>query len=567
MNSNKLIKLIAAVAVTVGLGLAEAQAAPKYWDTTAGAGNGVGGSGTLSAQTTALFSNTATGDATLSAAATTDDGIFQGTPGTVTFGSNFTLASAAFNVTGYTLTTSGTSTRVFTAPITLANNVTLSLSPIAAAALTIGSVTGGTGSALRVGGTTAAATDTIRINLLNGSTIAASAPITIATTGTTGVAGFVSTGANATINADITNNSAVATMIGATSGNAITLGGALRGSAAVQFSAGSSGGAGTINLNAASTYTGETRFNGTASGAVKLGVDDALPTTTALILGFSSGNGQKLDLNGHNQTVASLASNTGGTGSITSSAAGTGTDTLTINGAASTTFALAITDGATRKVGLALAATNTGSLALTGANTYAGGTNVNGGTLLANNSSGSATGSGPVTVNNSGTLGGIGAISGATTINGGGRITGATAGTIGALTLQNNVTFSGASGSSLATYFVDLASGANNSDRLLIGGGLNLGSFDQIQFNGTADGTSSYNLATYTSVSGIFDVETALPAGYQLVYGTTSLDLVPVPEPATWLAAALAVAALAFHQRRRWITLLRSHRGKTAPGL
>ncbi|MBT3878845.1 MAG: PEP-CTERM sorting domain-containing protein [Candidatus Scalindua sp.] len=63
-----------------------------------------------------------------------------------------------------------------------------------------------------------------------------------------------------------------------------------------------------------------------------------------------------------------------------------------------------------------------GSLALTNANTYLGMTTVNSGTLLVNNSSGSATGTGAVVVNSGATLGGNGFIDGPVTINSGGAI-------------------------------------------------------------------------------------------------------------------------------------------------
>jgi autotransporter-associated beta strand protein len=181
------------------------------------------------------------------------------------------------------------------------------------------------------------------------------------------------------------------------------------------------------------------------------------------------------------------------------------------------------------------------TLTMTGASSYDGATTINAGTLLANNGSGSATGTAAVSVNNSGTLGGTGTISGAIIINSGGRITGADAGSIGALTLQSNVTFSGASGN-LATYFVDIGVGANNSDRLTVGGSLSLtDSFDQILFNGTPDGTSNYILATATGgITGTFDSGTA-PAGYQFVYGANEIDLVAVPEPSTWVGGFLAV--------------------------
>ncbi len=64
----------------------------------------------------------------------------------------------------------------------------------------------------------------------------------------------------------------------------------------------------------------------------------------------------------------------------------------------------------------------TGTLTLTGANTYSGGTTISGGTLLANNTSGSATGTGVVTVNSGGTLGGSGSVVGTVTVNSGGTV-------------------------------------------------------------------------------------------------------------------------------------------------
>jgi fibronectin-binding autotransporter adhesin len=55
---------------------------------------------------------------------------------------------------------------------------------------------------------------------------------------------------------------------------------------------------------------------------------------------------------------------------------------------------------------------DTGSWTLSDANTYSGGTTVNSGELLVNNTTGSGTGSGPVQVNSPGEFGGTGAISG-----------------------------------------------------------------------------------------------------------------------------------------------------------
>jgi autotransporter-associated beta strand protein len=85
---------------------------------------------------------------------------------------------------------------------------------------------------------------------------------------------------------------------------------------------------------------------------------------------------------------------------------------------AATTFT--ITSGINGAGGL----TKTGGakLTLTGANNYGGGTAVDNGTLLANNTTGSGTGSGGVTVNSGGVFGGTGSISGAVTVNAGGTL-------------------------------------------------------------------------------------------------------------------------------------------------
>ena len=75
---------------------------------------------------------------------------------------------------------------------------------------------------------------------------------------------------------------------------------------------------------------------------------------------------------------------------------------------------------------------------------------------------------------------------------------------------------------------------------------------------------TTYVLATYSSVSGTFDMVTGLPSGYQLIYGATELDLAPVPEVSTWLSGALAFAGIGFMQRRRLFKSEASSAGRTA---
>ena len=62
----------------------------------------------------------------------------------------------------------------------------------------------------------------------------------------------------------------------------------------------------------------------------------------------------------------------------------------------------------------------TGVWTLTNANTYTGGTTINGGTIMVNNTTGSGLGTGAVTVNSGGTLAGTGIVTGAITVNDGG---------------------------------------------------------------------------------------------------------------------------------------------------
>lgn len=192
---------------------------------------------------------------------------------------------------------------------------------------------------------------------------------------------------------------------------------------------------------------------------------------------------------------------------------------------------------------------------LSGANTYSGGTTVTSGTLLANNTAGSATGTGGVTVSAGATLGGNGRINAGNssiTINSKGRLApGSAASSVGALTLT---------ASSLAlqgTLAVDLSGSVG--DLLALTGALDLSAkTDVLEFSSLGTPTaSSYTLATYTSEVGKFDSVTGLPTGYDLVYGTNALTLVAAPEPSTWLAAALVSGVMAYSNRRRLRGLVR----------
>ncbi|MGD0259217.1 MAG: hypothetical protein ABSD29_05255 [Verrucomicrobiota bacterium] len=149
-----------------------------------------------------------------------------------------------------------------------------------------------------------------------------------------------------------------------------------------------------------------------------------------------------------------------------------------------------------------------GTLTLTAPNTYTGGTTNSGGTLLVNNTSGSGTGTGAVTVKSGGTLGGTGTISGATTVNSGGALS-TVDGKIGTLTFGSSLALSGTTsmeidGDTGGADEIDMTSGT-----VTLGGNLNVanlggntsmlpGQKDTYQlFSGTIAGTFvSTNLPT-----------------------------------------------------------------------
>jgi fibronectin-binding autotransporter adhesin len=131
---------------------------------------------------------------------------------------------------------------------------------------------------------------------------------------------------------------------------------------------------GTWNINSTGNNWGNTQVS---VGTLRMGIANALPSATPVILGQNDANNATLDLNGFSQTIGSLATNpvTGltGTKTVTSATAAT----LTINGTTNTTYAGVITGA-----GLALVKQGTGIQTLTGVNTFAGGTTIDAGGAL-----------------------------------------------------------------------------------------------------------------------------------------------------------------------------------------
>ncbi len=176
---------------------------------------------------------------------------------------------------------------------------------------------------------------------------------------------------------------------------------------------------GVILLGASNTYTGNTNIDFGLSATLKLGVNNALPTTTNLY--FAGTSSQILDLNGFNQQVASLSHNGSATpinfGIVNNGAAPA---TFTVSGSITpyNPFGGTITDGFLGGV-VSLVKSGSNTLTLTANNGYSGGTTISGGALFVSNSSStfSATGVGAVNLT-SGTLGGVGGIGGSPGPNG-----------------------------------------------------------------------------------------------------------------------------------------------------
>ncbi|CAN5589595.1 hypothetical protein BH09VER1_BH09VER1_40860 [soil metagenome] len=261
-------------------------------------------------------------------------------------------------------------------------------------------------------------------------------------------------------------------------------------------------------------------------------------------------------------TLARNASATGmlniGTGGLAGTlqaaevAGGDGAAVVNFDHTGSLSFALRLSGS------LAVTKLGTGTLTLTGSNSYAGGTEIQAGTLLLTDVGlgNSVLGTGSVTVDAGGKLGGVGTVLGDTTI----------AGTLAPGNSPGSMQFAGGLFlDSTAMVQMELASlGSYDQigvgELLTYGGVLNLtllgGYFPQIG--------DTFDLFDAASVAGgsEFDTIAFNFAGYDgtLDYGTGVLTITAVPEPSTPALVALGTGLLAFWRvRRSW----RSRSGKT----
>jgi autotransporter-associated beta strand protein len=216
-------------------------------------------------------------------------------------------------------------------------------------------------------------------------------------------------------------------------------------------------GSGTLTLTASNTYTGGTTIS---AGTLQLNSG----------AWFGSGN---LTNNG------TLAFNQ--SGNLTVSAAISGSGSVTLSGS--------------------------GTVTLTGNNTYGGGTAINSGELLVNNSAGSGT----ITVGSGGQLGGSGTIGGAVVVNSGGALL--PGNPIGTLTINNNLTAN--SGANL-NFTLGTA-----SDKVVVTGNLSLSGTLNISA-GTGFNTTTYTLFTYGGTLTMGSVTLNLPANTTAAINTNT---------------------------------------------
>ena len=155
----------------------------------------------------------------------------------------------------------------------------------------------------------------------------------------------------------------------------------------------------------------------------------------------------------------------------------------------------------------------TGQWMLLSANTWSGGLTINGGLVLANNTTGSACGTGAVAVNAGGALGGVGSVSGAVTVNSGGAISPGSNG-VGTITFTGGLTLNSGS-------LLNFEIGTTN-DKIAITGALALGGTLNVT-NLAGFGAGTYPVITYSgALSGSLPAIGSKPAGYSCTVNTNT---------------------------------------------
>ena len=314
------------------------------------------------------------------------------------------------------------------------------------------------------------------------------------------------------------------------------------------------------------------------TGYLLLGGTDFMPTDSRLRFGFTTAGNSTgtLDLNGFDQTVASLEHFTLGVGGDITITDSSGTGTLTVNQSTNTEYQ------GNFEGGVSLVKDGAGTLILNNlsgtANTYTGTTTVNSGTLaLADASSNNNIASSSLIFVNTGatldvtglassrldvasgqTLGGEGTVDGDVTLLVGATLEPGPVGDIGTLTFDDNLTL-------LGTTHIDLGA---TTDFVDVGGALAYGGILELHVgSGFSDGI--YDLFDFASESGDFASVSLVGDGsltldgmgvWSLIAGnqkfsfdqsTGLLTFNSVPEPSSIALMLAGLAGLCLRRRRK----------------
>ncbi|MGC4017335.1 MAG: hypothetical protein QM755_22895 [Luteolibacter sp.] len=305
-------------------------------------------------------------------------------------------------------------------------------------------------------------------------------------------------------------------------------------------------GGGTLVINAGNGNSGGWNFSSgstgftVAAGVLKLATSGATGNSSNKFRVSSGGTLELASAGAYNSANGTLTLNGSGAEGVgvihatatTTIGAGTGSLTLASSSsvAADASQTLTVNQVITGSASADLTKIGAGTLELKGVNTYPGNTLVSAGSLLVNNTSGSGTGSGQVTVSGSSTrIGGTGTISGTVDCAG---ILAPGSGGIGTLT----------TGSTSLSGTLAIEVNGTNADKLTANGDLTLTDATlSVSVVGSALSEPCV-IATWTGVlTGTFS---SVPSGYTVTYDTDNKQLILTP-PTSGYSAWAALNSLA----------------------
>ena len=300
-----------------------------------------------------------------------------------------------------------------------------------------------------------------------------------------------------------------------------------------------------------------------AAGSVYLQTGDQSSGAGELVVDFVNVHGDLIDDYAHELTSEDFSSTSvrlqrlghlqiSATNTI-GSLAGDGTSNLTIDSGQTLTTGGNNSDttmsGMIRGDG-SLIKTGNGTMTLDATNSYTGGTTVAAGTLLVNNTAGSGTGTGDVTVESGATLGGTGILDGLATFEAGATLAPGTS--PGTLTFNGGLTLEDGS-------ILEMEVGSSN-DFISITGGTITGSTSSEGIGLMLSSDIPYFSTTLLDWSGATAVDLDL-ADFYFLPGSITGDLafvgnslqftVPIPEPSSACLLSLGVGLAMMRRRKR----------------